>query len=77
MDDFARVQHVPIVMTNLDVGHAGTYARPHGGKYPPVALAWLDWQLKGRKEASKMFLGDDSTLKRAPEWTIETKNFPR
>jgi hypothetical protein len=77
MDDFARVQHVPIVMTNLDVGHAGTYARPHGGKYTPVALAWLDWQLKGRKEASKMFLGDDSTLKRAPEWTIETKNFPR
>ncbi len=21
MDDFARVDHVPIVMTNLDVGH--------------------------------------------------------
>ena len=25
MDDFARVSHVPIVMTNHDVGHAGTY----------------------------------------------------
>lgn len=75
MDDFARVDHVPIVMTNLDVGHAGTYARPHGGEYTPVALAWLDWQLKGRKEASGMFLGEDSTLKRDPEWSIETKNF--
>jgi len=75
MDDFSRVKHVPIVMTNLDVGHAGTYARPHGGKYTPVALAWLDWQLKGRQEAAKMFLGDDSTLKRDPEWTVETKNF--
>ena len=75
MDDFSRVKHVPIVMTNLDVGHAGTYARPHGGDYTPVALAWLDWQLKGRKEASKMFLGEESTLERDPKWTIETKNF--
>lgn len=75
MDDFSRVKHVPIVMSNLDVGHAGTYAQPHGGKYTPVALAWLDWQLKGMKEASRMFLGNDSTLKQDAEWTVETKNF--
>lgn len=75
MDDFKRVNHVPIVMTNLDVGHAGTYARPHGGEYTPVALAWLDWQLKDRKEASKMFLGEDSGLSRDPKWTVETRNF--
>lgn len=74
MDDFSRVDHVPIVMTNLDVGHGGTYTKPHGGKYTPVALAWLDWQLRGRTEASNMFLGDDSKLKRDPDWTIETKN---
>ncbi len=77
MDDFSRVNHVPIVMTNLDVGHAGTYARPHGGEYTPVALAWLDWQLKGREEASKMFLGEDPELKRDPAWTVETKNFEK
>jgi dienelactone hydrolase len=77
MDDFSRVAHVPIVMTNLDVGHGGTYARPHGGAYTPVALAWLDWQLKGREEASEMFLGEESKLKRDPEWTIETKNFAK
>lgn len=75
MDDFSRVGHVPIVMTNLDVGHAGTYARPHGGEYAVVALAWLDWQLKARKEASKMFLGEDSTLKRDSRWSLEAKNF--
>ncbi len=75
MDDFSRVSQVPIVMTNLDVGHGGTYAQPHGGKYTPVALAWLDWQLKDLKEASSMFLGEDSQLKRNPEWTVETKNF--
>ncbi len=77
MDDFSRVDHVPIVMTNLDVGHGGTYARPHGGEYSPVALAWLDWQLKGKNEASGMFLGDDSQLKRDPEWTVDTKNFEK
>jgi acetyl esterase/lipase/enterochelin esterase-like enzyme len=77
MDDFSRVNHVPIVMTNLDVGHAGTYGQPHGGKFTPVALAWLEWQLKGQEKASGMFLGEDSTLKRDPEWTVETKNFDR
>ena len=75
MDDFKRVDHVPIVMTNLNVGHAGTYARPHGGEYTPVALAWLDWQLKGKEKASKMFMGENSTLARDAEWTVETKNF--
>lgn len=75
MDDFSRINHLPIVMTNFDVGHAGTYARPHGGEFTPVSLAWLDWQLKGKSETSKMFLGDDSTLAKDPKWTVETKNF--
>jgi len=76
MDDFARVNHVPIVMTNLDVGHGGTYHLPHGGEFTRVALAWLDWQLKGASEASSMFLGEASTLHRDPKWTIAVKNFP-
>lgn len=75
MDDFARVDHLPIVMTNFDVGHGGTYARPHGGEFTPVALAWLDWQLKGESEKSKVFLGSDSKLANDPHWTIEAKNF--
>ncbi len=75
MDDFARLDHVPVAMTNLDVGHGGTYAKPHGGEYTPVALAWLDWQLKGRTEASRMFLGADATLARDPRWTIQVKGF--
>ena len=75
MDDFARVSHVPIVMTNHDVGHAGTYHLPRGGEFTRVALAWLDWHLKGKQEASKMFLSEDSELRRDPKWTIEVKNF--
>ncbi len=75
MDDFARVNHVPFVMTNLDVGHGGTYHKPHGGEFTPVALAWVDWQLKGKQENSKMFLGEDSQLAKDPDWTIEVKGF--
>ncbi len=77
MDDFARVDHIPIVMTNLDVGHGGTYRRPHGGEYSPVAVAWVEWQLKGKTEASKMFVGEDSQLKRDSKWKIESKNLER
>lgn len=75
MDDFSRINHVPIVMTNLDVGHAGTYRRPHGGEFTPVALAWLDWQLKGATEKSTFFLGEDSKLAKDPDWKVEVKNF--
>jgi dienelactone hydrolase len=75
MDDFSRIDHVPVAMANLDVGHGGTYARPHGGEYTPVALAWLDWQLKDVQTASRMFLGEDSELSRDPDWSIEVKNF--
>ncbi|TWT85409.1 Arabinogalactan endo-1,4-beta-galactosidase precursor [Posidoniimonas polymericola] len=75
MDDFRRVEHVPIVMANLDVGHAGTYAKPHGGEFTGVARAWLDWQLKGDNEASQWFVGEQSKLSKSADWTIETKNF--
>ncbi|WP_233215739.1 endo-1,4-beta-xylanase [Rhodopirellula bahusiensis] len=77
INDFSRVDHVPIVMTNLDVGHGGTYRRPHGGKYSPVAIAWLDWHLKGEQSGAKMFVGDDSQLRRDPDWTIDSKNISR
>jgi len=77
MDDFAKVGHVPIVMTNLDVGHGGTYGKPHGGEFTRVALAWLDWQLKGQADKSKVFLGKDNELGRDSKWTVEAKNFPQ
>jgi dienelactone hydrolase len=76
MDDFERVTQVPIVMTNFDVGHGGTYGRPHGGEFTPVALAWLDWQLKGDAEAAKQFLDEGSSLRRDSKWSVQLKNFP-
>ena len=71
MDDFRRINHVPACVTNFPVGHGGTYAQPHGGEYSIVAVAWLDWQLKGNEEAAKMFKGEDCELSKREGWTIE------
>ncbi len=74
MDDFSRIDKVPVVMINRDVGHGGTYAQPHGGAFSDAAIAWLKWQLKGDEEAALMFKGEDCGFCRDPEWKIETKN---
>jgi hypothetical protein len=71
MDDFHRINHVPACAANLPVGHGGTYLQPHGGEFSVVALAWLQWQLKGDKEAARMFKGDDNLLQKRKDWTLE------
>ena len=71
MDDFHRIDHVPACATNFPVGHGGTYREPHGGEFTVVALAWLDWQLKGDKQAAKMFVGKNCELSTRKDWTIE------
>ena len=71
MDDFHRIDHVPACACNFPVGHGGTYRQPHGGEFSVVALAWLQWQLKGDKQAAKMFRGNDCELSKRKDWTIE------
>ena len=71
MDDFHRINHVPACAANFPVGHGGTYRQPHGGEFTVVALAWLDWQLKGDKQAAKMFKGKNCLLSKRQGWTIE------
>jgi hypothetical protein len=74
MDDFARIHHVPIFVGNiLGVGHGGTYWEPNGGKAAAAVVAWLDWQLRGDKNAAKMFVGKDCGLCTDPAWKIEKK----
>ena len=63
-------------MANFDVGHGGTYAQPNGGEFGKVAVAWLQWQLKGDKTAAKMFSGPDCGLCKDTEWKFEKKNMP-
>ena len=71
MDDFHLIEHVPACAVNYPVGHGGTYRQPHGGEFSPVALAWLQWQLKGDKQAAKMFTGKAPAILQRKDWTIE------
>ncbi len=76
MDDFHRITTLPAFAANLDVGHGGTYSRPHGGDFATVATAWVQWQLKGDKEAAKMFEGDPCGVAKMEGWKVEKKNIP-
>jgi len=74
MDDFKRIDHVPVFVANMDVGHGGTYSKPHGGEFAGVARSWFQWQLKGDDEAGMLFKGKPCGLSKDPKWKVEKKN---
>jgi hypothetical protein len=76
MDDYKRIDHVPVCVANFDVGHGGTYSRPHGGEFAKVATAWFEWQLKGDKDAAKVFTGEPCGLSQWPGWKVQKKKMP-
>ena len=76
MDDFKRIDHVPVFVANMDVGHGGTYRQYHGGEFAKVAVAWYKWQLKGDKTAGEMFRGDPPGLAKDSKWTVAKKKMP-
>lgn len=71
MDDFHRIKHVPAYAINYPVGHGGTYRQPYGGEFRFPAVAWLNWQLKGDKQAAKWFTGKKPELLKREKWTLE------
>ncbi|MDP4208843.1 MAG: alpha/beta hydrolase [Bacteroidota bacterium] len=73
MDDFRKINHVPVFVANMDVGHGGTYGQPHGGEFAKVATAWFKWQLKGDVEAGKLFTGNPCGLSENPLWKTDKK----
>lgn len=73
---YKRIDHVPVLVGNMDVGHSGTYAHPHGGEFARVATAWFRCQLKGHQDTGKMFTGNPSGLAQSGEWTVDKKNMP-
>jgi hypothetical protein len=73
MDDYSKINHVPVFVANMDVGHGGTYSQPHGGEFAKVATAWYKWQLKGDKEAGKQFTGNPCGLSKNPQWKTDKK----
>jgi hypothetical protein len=76
MDDFNRINHVPVFVGNMDVGHGGTYGQPHGGEFAKVATAWFKMQLKGDVEAGKLFTGNPCLLSESTIWKVDKKNLP-
>ena len=70
-----ELSRVPAMFIDLDCGHGGTYAQPHGGEYTKVAVAWLDWHLKGDTRAKQMLKDDRQGFRADPKWTIERKNW--
>jgi hypothetical protein len=74
MDDFHRIHHLPAFAANLNVGHGGTYSRPHGGDFAKVATAWFQWQLKGDQQAATMFEGEPCGVAKMAGWKVERKN---
>jgi hypothetical protein len=76
MDDFRRINHLPVMAANLNVGHGGTYRQPHGGEFAKVATAWLKWQLRDDKKSARIFTGDPCGLAMTEGWKVEKKNIP-
>ncbi len=76
IDDYAKIDKVPVAIANLDVGHGGTYHEPNGGEFGVVATAWLKWQLEKDKESGKMFTGSECGLCSREGWTFEKKKIP-
>ncbi|MES2824903.1 MAG: alpha/beta hydrolase [Pseudomonadota bacterium] len=73
MDDVEKINHVPVFVGNLDVGHGGTYAQPFGGEYAKVATAWFNWQLKRDKKSGQLFTGNPPGLSKLPGWSFAKK----
>ncbi|WP_018983632.1 poly(ethylene terephthalate) hydrolase family protein [Salinimonas chungwhensis] len=74
LKDYQRITNVPVAFANaINAGHSGTFEEANGGAFARMALKWLDWQLKGKKENSAVFLKSD--LSDFPGWTMKSKNF--
>lgn len=72
--DYKAIKKTPVVLAdNTQSGHGGTYEQPNGGANARMVRAWLDWQLKGKNEHEKLFLGGDLTDYEG--WIIMHKNF--
>jgi hypothetical protein len=73
MDDYEKIDHVPVAVANIDKGHGGTYWEPNGGMAAEVVIDWLDWQLRGNADSAREFQGANCGLCADPEWIYMSK----
>lgn len=78
-DDYPHINNVPCLLAVREIegdAHGGTFREPKGGAFGVAAVAWLDWQLKGRKSAAAKFAGPDNMFDSDPLWIeYQHKNF--
>lgn len=73
-DDFAKLTKIPVFRGwERGVPHGGTYREPNGGEFGGVAVAWLNWQMKGDPKAALMFAGPNCGLCVNPRWVVQRK----
>ena len=72
--DYAALPVIPALRAVArGVGHDGSFLEPGGGVFTPVAIAWLNWQLKADARAARMFTGADCGLCRDERWRIRSQ----
>jgi putative CocE/NonD family hydrolase len=76
LDDAAKLDHVPVFLGALPVGHGGTFSEPEGGEWARVTVRWLDWQLKANADASWDFAGPQCRLCKDRRWSVIQKQLP-
>ena len=71
---FNAIQNLPSFYgARKGAGHTATVDHPGGGEWANVASNWAKWQLKGDKNAGKMFLGKDCELCKNENWVTDSK----
>ena len=71
---FAAIMKLPAFSgARKNAGHTATVDHPGGGEWANVASNWARWQLKGNKEAAKMFVGKDCSLCTLDTWVTKSK----
>ena len=75
-DDFSRITKVPafLAIKSGAEHHDATYQEPNAGDYGVYGTAWLKWQLKGDKEAARVFSGKDCVFCKDTRWSVQKKS---
>lgn len=76
VDTFEKLTGAPVFFGSQDNGHEGTFDQPKGGENARVAVAWLEWTLRGDTQAGRTFIGEDCRLCQDSSWLVRKKRLP-
>ena len=69
-----RREMVASVRAAREIFAQPAFAEFDGGELSPIAVAWLDWQLKADQAAARKFKGAECGLCTQKGWHVQTKN---